>query len=102
MVAQKSGTPYARDRPEREKAIGVAPDNQAALTALRKKRREAGRHADRILIYGRSPRRDELGRAVTLSAEEKSAVDNFEKNYGEERAARRDHEAPVDQSPAAP
>ena len=94
--------PCARDRREREMAIGVAADNQGALMARQTKRPGSGHHADRILIYGRSPRRDELGRAVTLSAEEKSAADNFEKNYGEERAARRDHEAPVDQSPAAP
>jgi len=64
-------------------AIGVAADNQGALMARQTKRPGSGHHADRILIFGRSPHRDELGMAVRLSAEEKSREDNFGENYGE-------------------
>lgn len=92
---QKFDMLFARDRRGQETAIGVAPDNRGALTARRRKSRESERRGDRILIFGRSPRRDELGTAVTQGAEGKSTVDNFEKNYGEELAARRHHEARV-------
>ena len=94
--------PCAQDQREREKAIGVAPDNRGALMARRRKPRGSGRHAGRILIYGRSPHRGELGTAVMLNAEGKSAEDNFEKSCGEKRAARQDQEAPADGSLNAP
>ena len=85
--------PCARDQREWETAIGVASDNRGALMARRKKPRGSGRHADRILIYERSLHRGELGRAVTLNAEEKLAEDSFGENYGEERAARQNQQA---------
>lgn len=70
--------------------------------ARQRKPRGSGRHAGRILIYGSSPHRGELGTAVMLDAEAKSAEDNFEKSCGEKRAARRDQEAPAGKSLNAP
>jgi len=88
--------PCARDRREREMAIGVAADNQGALMARQTKRPGSGHHADRILIFGRSPHRDEPDTAVRQGGEEKLAADSFAGNHGEQRAGRQDREDAAD------
>ena len=76
-------------------AMGVALGIHGASTARRTKPPGCGYYADRIRIYGQSPRRDKPGMEVRRDDEEKSAGDSCGNNDEGEQFARWHHEGRV-------